>query len=34
MGLGTGRVNFGPNLFVGVGGYMAALLSIASAGAR
>jgi branched-chain amino acid transport system permease protein len=29
MGLGTGRVNFGPNFFVGVGGYTAALLSIA-----
>jgi branched-chain amino acid transport system permease protein len=28
MGLGTGRVNFGPNFFVGVGGYTAALLSI------
>jgi branched-chain amino acid transport system permease protein len=29
MTLGTGRVNFGPNFFVGVGGYAAALLSIA-----
>ena len=29
MTLGTGRVNFGPNFFVGVGGYTAALLSIA-----
>jgi branched-chain amino acid transport system permease protein len=28
MGLGTGRVNFGPNFFVGIGGYTAALLSI------
>ena len=29
MTLGTGRVNFGPNFYVGVGGYAAALLSIA-----
>lgn len=29
MTLGTGRVNFGPNFFVGVGGYTAALMSIA-----
>lgn len=28
MTLGTGRVNFGPNFFVGMGGYVAALLSI------
>jgi branched-chain amino acid transport system permease protein len=28
MGLGTGRVNFGPNFYVGVGGYAAALLSL------
>ncbi|MBN1664738.1 MAG: branched-chain amino acid ABC transporter permease [Deltaproteobacteria bacterium] len=28
MTLGTGRVNFGPNFFVGIGGYVAALLSI------
>ncbi|MBN1382852.1 MAG: branched-chain amino acid ABC transporter permease [Deltaproteobacteria bacterium] len=28
MTMGTGRVNFGPNFFVGVGGYTAALLSI------
>ena len=28
MCLATGRVNFGPNFFVGVGGYTAALLSI------
>jgi len=28
MGLGTGRVNFGPNFFVGIGGYVAALMSI------
>jgi branched-chain amino acid transport system permease protein len=27
MTLGTGRINFGPQLFVGVGGYIAALLS-------
>jgi branched-chain amino acid transport system permease protein len=29
MTLGTGRINFGPNFFIGVGGYTAALLSIA-----
>ena len=29
MTLGTGRMNFGPNFFIGVGGYTAALLSIA-----
>ncbi len=29
MTIGTGRMNFGPNLFIGVGGYTAALLSIA-----
>ncbi len=29
MTLGTGRMNFGPNFFIGVGGYAAALLSIA-----
>ena len=29
MTIGTGRMNFGPNLYVGVGGYTAALLSIA-----
>jgi branched-chain amino acid transport system permease protein len=29
MTVGTGRLNFGPNFFVGVGGYTAALLSIA-----
>lgn len=29
MTIGTGRMNFGPNFFVGVGGYTAALLSIA-----
>jgi branched-chain amino acid transport system permease protein len=28
MTVGTGRINFGPNFFVGVGGYTAALLSI------
>ncbi len=29
MTVGTGRLNFGPNFFIGVGGYTAALLSIA-----
>ncbi|MGO8989243.1 MAG: branched-chain amino acid ABC transporter permease [bacterium] len=29
MTVGTGRLNFGPNFFVGVGGYTAAILSIA-----
>jgi branched-chain amino acid transport system permease protein len=29
MTIGTGRMNFGPNFFIGVGGYTAALLSIA-----
>ncbi len=29
MTLGTGRINFGPNFFIGVGGYTAALLSVA-----
>jgi branched-chain amino acid transport system permease protein len=29
MTIGTGRMNFGPNLYIGVGGYTAALLSIA-----
>jgi branched-chain amino acid transport system permease protein len=29
MTIGTGRMNFGPNLFIGIGGYTAALLSIA-----
>ncbi|MCX5910314.1 MAG: hypothetical protein NTV04_00150, partial [Deltaproteobacteria bacterium] len=29
MTVGTGRMNFGPNFFIGVGGYTAALLSIA-----
>jgi branched-chain amino acid transport system permease protein len=29
MTLGTGRINFGPNFFLGVGGYTAAILSIA-----
>jgi len=28
MTVGTGRINFGPNFYVGVGGYTAALLSI------
>jgi branched-chain amino acid transport system permease protein len=28
MTIGTGRMNFGPNFFIGVGGYTAALLSI------
>jgi branched-chain amino acid transport system permease protein len=28
MTVGTGRINFGPNFYVGVGGYVAALLSI------
>lgn len=28
MTVGTGRMNFGPNFFIGVGGYTAALLSI------
>jgi len=28
MSLGTGRVNFGPQFFIGIGGYSAALLSI------
>jgi len=28
MTVGTGRINFGPNFYVGVGGYAAALLSI------
>ncbi len=28
MTLGTGRLNFGPNFFIGIGGYAAALLSI------
>ncbi len=29
MTVGTGRLNFGPNFFIGVGGYTAAILSIA-----
>ncbi|MGA3085779.1 MAG: branched-chain amino acid ABC transporter permease [Thermodesulfobacteriota bacterium] len=29
MTVGTGRLNFGPNFFLGVGGYTAAILSIA-----
>jgi len=29
MTIGTGRMNFGPNFFIGIGGYTAALLSIA-----
>ena len=29
MTVGTGRLNFGPNFFVGIGGYTAAILSIA-----
>jgi branched-chain amino acid transport system permease protein len=29
MTVGTGRLNFGPNFFIGVGGYAAAVLSIA-----
>ncbi len=29
MTIGTGRLNFGPNFFLGVGGYTAAILSIA-----
>src|SRR5512137_2112815 len=29
MTVGTGRMNFGPNFFIGIGGYTAALLSIA-----
>lgn len=29
MTIGTGRLNFGPNFYIGVGGYTAALLSIA-----
>ena len=29
MTVGTGRINFGPNFFIGVGGYTAAILSIA-----
>jgi branched-chain amino acid transport system permease protein len=29
MTVGTGRLNFGPNFFIGVGGYTAALLSVA-----
>jgi len=28
MSIGTGRVNFGPQFFIGIGGYSAALLSI------
>ncbi len=28
MTVGTGRINFGPNFYVGIGGYTAALLSI------
>jgi branched-chain amino acid transport system permease protein len=28
MGVGTGRVNFGPNFYVGTGGYTAALISL------
>ena len=28
MTLGTGRMNFGPNFYIGIGGYTAALLSI------
>lgn len=28
MTIGTGRLNFGPNLYIGVGGYAAALLSV------
>ncbi len=28
MTVGTGRINFGPNFYIGVGGYVAALLSI------
>jgi branched-chain amino acid transport system permease protein len=28
MGVGTGRVNFGPNFYVGIGGYAAALISL------
>ena len=29
MTIGTGRMNFGPQFYIGVGGYTAALLSIA-----
>lgn len=28
MTIGTGRLNFGPNLYIGIGGYAAALLSV------